>query len=90
MALSADDLSEIGALLGAPEADPQIVAELRRRFPKLSLTRCDASDMADETAFREYPLFDLYLVDGMEHCWKLTSDPARATGLVVVPHKLAA
>jgi hypothetical protein len=37
-----------------------------------------------ETPFREYARFDLHLVDGGSHCWRLTSDPAEATGLVVV------
>ncbi len=87
MGLSADELAGIDALLGAPDADAQAVAAIRQRFPRLSLTRCDPSDLADEMPFRGYERFDLYLVDGGGHCWRLTQKPAEATGLVVVARR---
>jgi hypothetical protein len=83
MGLSAEDIHEIGALLGAEDAGASTFATLRARFPKLSLTRVDPSDLGVETPFRQYKLFDLYLVDGSNHCWSLTNDPELATGLVV-------
>ncbi|MGO9547161.1 MAG: hypothetical protein ACLPPF_20500 [Rhodomicrobium sp.] len=83
MALTPSDITEIDALLGAPEADSGTLANLRARFPKLSLTRVDSSDMGVETPFRQYKLFDLYLVDGGGHCWSITNDPGHATGLVI-------
>lgn len=86
MGLSTSDLAQIEALLGAPGADARALAELRRHFPRLSLTRCDPRDGA-EPPFRELGRFDLYLVDGNDHCWRLTSDPERATGVVVTTHK---
>jgi len=87
MALSAGDLLEIDALLATPDADAGALETLRRRFPGLSLTRCEASDVDAERPFREYRRFNLYLVHAADHCWRLTSDPARATGLVVAPHR---
>jgi hypothetical protein len=90
MTLTADDLAGIDVLLAAPDAADAVLPELRRRFPNLSMTRCDASDVDAEQPFREYPRCSLYLVDGSYHCWQLTSDPARATGLVVVEHKVSA
>jgi hypothetical protein len=36
-----------------------------------------------ETPFRQYEGFDLYLVDGRNHCWSLTDRPENATGLAV-------
>lgn len=89
MALSPQDLAEIDTLLAAPDADGQALVQLRQRFPKLSLTRCDASDIDAETPFRSFPRFTLYLVDGADHCWRMTSDPERATGLVVAQNKPA-
>jgi hypothetical protein len=86
MALSVDEIKEIDALLEAPDADARVIAELRRRFPRLSLTRCDASDVDADRPFRIYARFNLYLVDGAAHCWQLTPDPERATGLVVAEH----
>ncbi len=83
MGLSPADIDEIGALLGAAEASTGTLAALRARFPKLSLTRVDASDPGMETPFRQYARFDLYLVNGSGHCWSLTGNPELATGLVV-------
>ena len=90
MALSADQLAEIETLLTAPNADAGAFADLRRRLPGISLTRCDASDMGVEPVFRQHGRFSLYLVDGADHCWRLTGDAARATGIVVVEHKVTA
>ncbi len=87
MALQADDLAQIEALLGSPDANAVALADLRSRLRGLSLTRCDASDMGVEPPFREFARFCIYLVDGGDHCWRLTADAERATGIVVVPRK---
>lgn len=84
--ISAEDLARIGDLLAAP-AGGNPLAGFRTDFPGLSLTRCDASDMSGEMPYREYPSFDLYLVDGSDHCWRLTADPAAATGIVVAARR---
>lgn len=84
--ISSDDLACIDGLLAAPPAGNPL-ADFRSRFPGLSLTRCDASDMGGEAPYREYPAFDLYLVDGSDHCWHLTGDPAAATGIVVAARR---
>lgn len=83
MALTSQDLAEIDGVLSEPDADARVLADLRQRFPALSLTRCDACDVDTEEPFRTYPRFDLYLVDGPAHCWQLTSDPEHATGLLL-------
>lgn len=89
MALNAEDLAIIEELLGAPDADAPAIAAIRQRFPKLSLTRCDPSDMDAETPFRQFARFDLHLVNGGGHCWRLTAAPEEATGLVVVRRSVA-
>jgi Family of unknown function (DUF6129) len=82
MALNADELTEIDKMLSAPDADGQVFAQLRQRFPHLSLTRCDASDVAEDP-YRTYSQFDLHLVDTADHCVQITGDPSAATGLVL-------
>ena len=89
MGLSAEELVVIDALLGGPDADAQAPARLRQTFPRLSITRCDPSDLGDETPFRQYERFDLYLVDGNSHCWRLTTDPEEATGLVIAARRVS-
>ena len=88
MGLNAEDLAGIDAVLGAPGAGAEAAASIRQRFPRLSVTRCDPSDLGGETPFREYERFDLYLVDGSSHCWQLTAKPEEATGLVIVQRAL--
>lgn len=90
MGLSLHELAQIDALLAAPDAGVNALADLRQRFPGLSLTRCDASDVDSDEPFRSYTRFNLYLVDGAAHCWQLTMDPERATGLVVADIKVCA
>lgn len=87
MALSESDLTQLEQLLASAEAAENPLAGFRQRFPGLSLTRCDASDMSGEEPFRAYPGFHLYLVDGREHCWRITGDPAAATGIVVAQRR---
>ncbi|SFK02541.1 hypothetical protein [Methylocapsa palsarum] len=81
MAVSGDELAAIGALL-AQSTEPNPVAQLRREFPGLSWTACDASDVTDEP-FQSFPLFDLHLLNSKDHCSQITSDPAQATGLIL-------
>ncbi len=92
MGLGIDELGAIDELLGAESAfssgrNAQTLAGFRRRFPRLSVTQCDASDVDIETPFRVYPGVSLLLVDASDHCARFTSDPARATGIVVARHK---
>jgi hypothetical protein len=82
MALGAEELMEIDRVLSAPDADARVFAELRRGFPHLSWTKCDASDLT-ETPFRSYSRFEIHLVDRTDHCPQITTDPTRASGIVL-------
>ncbi|BAM88300.1 hypothetical protein S58_22940 [Bradyrhizobium oligotrophicum S58] len=82
MALADQELNEIEQVLAGPDAGGFAYGELRRRFPHLVLTRCDASDVTEEP-FRSYPAFDLHLLDASDHCAGVTDDPAKATGLIL-------
>jgi hypothetical protein len=86
--ISPDDLAHIDSLLAAPPAGGNPLADFRSRFPGLSLTRCDASDMGSEAPYREFPSCNLYLVDGSDHCWRITGDPTAATGIVVASRRI--
>lgn len=89
MALAADELMEIDRALSAPDVDAGVFVELRRRFPHLSWTRCDATDMT-ETPFRSYSRFEIHLVDRTDHCLQITADPMRASGIVLAGRNVTA
>lgn len=82
MALDADELMEIDRVLSEPDVDARVFTELRHRFPHLSWTKCDLTDVA-ETPFRSYPRFEIHLVDRTDHCLQITADPTRASGIVL-------
>jgi len=88
MALGPDELLQIDEALSAPGVDAGVFAQLRSRFPHLSWTRCDASDVT-ESPFRTYSRFEVHLVDRSDHCVQITADPARATGIVLAERSVA-
>lgn len=87
MAITDRDLAEIETLLAGGAAGAVLSDVFRRRLPGLSLTRCAASDVDHDVPFRRYPGFDLHLVDRSDHCWRMTADPVRATGIVLAARK---
>jgi len=87
MALSTAQLAQLETLCATTDGGPQVVAEFRSQFPGMSLTRCEVSDMGADDPFRQFAEVDMYLVDGRDHCWHITSDPLLATGIVLAKHK---
>lgn len=86
--LSTENLDQIEAMLGAPDANPAVLQGFRERFPGVSMTRCDESDVDGEKPYKEFPRFTLYLVSAVNHCVTLTRDPSIATGIVVVENRV--
>ncbi len=87
MPFTAAEVAQLESLLALSDGGSQAALDFRSRFPGCSLTRCDASDMGTDQPFRRFAAFDLYLVDGRDHCWRLTDDPVTATGVVWARHK---
>jgi hypothetical protein len=86
MALSAEELTEIDRVLSGLSADAPVIAEMKRRFPKLSWTRCDASDVI-EAPYKSNTLYDIHLLNSSDHCSQITSDPEQATGIILAKRK---
>ncbi|HEY8262577.1 MAG TPA: hypothetical protein VIG55_15305 [Methylosinus sp.] len=87
MGIAPELFEAIDATLATASADSAVVAALRKIAPGIHAIRCDKTDIQDETPFRSYANCDLFLIDGREHCVKVTSDPTVATGLVVAPKR---
>ncbi|WOJ90992.1 hypothetical protein RZS28_06825 [Methylocapsa polymorpha] len=86
--LTTENLAQIEALLSGPDADPSVLQDFRQRFPGVSLTRCDPSDVDGERPYKEFARFNLFLVSAVNHCVTMTRDPAIATGIIVVQNKV--
>ena len=82
MALSESDLSEIEKVLTAGDPAAPVFAQLKQLFPRLSWTQCDATDVTEEP-FRTISRFDIHLLDAADHCAHITTDPERATGVIL-------
>lgn len=86
MGMNTEELAQIDAILagaGAPD-----IAALRKQFPHLSFSKCDASDVI-EAPFSSYPGCDLHLLNGKDHCVQITSEPAEATGIILALRRVA-
>lgn len=83
--IQAETLSAIAdAAAALPSLDDVGLESLRAGWPGLHLTLCSDNDVpARLPAVLERPGFNLYLVNGSEHCLTLTNDPEVAIGVVL-------
>ncbi len=83
MAISMDQVENLASVLVALPSDENPVPVVRAGFPELSVSRCSADDMRDETPFRRVGDYDVYLVDTSSHCWRIIDELAIATGVIL-------
>lgn len=81
--IAEERLDQITEVVRRAGLNAQTLGALREAFPDLHFTRCRDDDIGVEQPFRSADGFNLYLVDGREHCLVLTQDPANATGVVL-------
>lgn len=77
-----EQIADSAALLG--ELNEAALASLKQSWPDLRFTFCNDDDMPARLppALRRDG-FNLYLVNGSEHCLSLTDDPLQAIGVVL-------
>jgi hypothetical protein len=63
--------------------DDVVISSLRNAYPEVHFTYCMDDDIAAGNPVIEREKFNIYLVDGREHCLCLTNDYDAATGIVV-------
>lgn len=82
--IAVETLAAVADAVDGRSLDDALLAELRGRFPGLRLTLCGDDDVpARLPPALERPGFNLYLVNGSEHCLSLTNDPDVAIGVVL-------
>ncbi|WP_347988546.1 DUF6129 family protein [Methylomonas sp. AM2-LC] len=60
-----------------------LISTVRSEYPGIHFTYCMEDDIAEHEPLLKYPGFNLYLVDGREHCLCLTRNYEHATGVVI-------
>jgi hypothetical protein len=82
VAATLEQIADKAASFG--DLDEDVLAVLRKSWPDLRFTCCNDDDMpARLPAALTREKFNLYLINGSEHCLSLTDDASRAIGVVL-------
>lgn len=81
--ISPEQLQHIAEAVSARVLDETLVGDLRGEYPGIHFTYCMEDDIPNHQPILEFEGFNLYLVDGREHCLCLTRDYQHATGVVI-------
>lgn len=81
--ISQETLTEIAGKITTAGVDESMISSLRSGYPDLHFTYCSEDDISNSEPVLERERFNLYLVDGRDHCLCLTRDFETATGVVV-------
>ncbi|MBE0434452.1 MAG: hypothetical protein IBX56_01460 [Methylomicrobium sp.] len=73
----------IAATVENEGVDETVIGRLRADHPGIHFTWCLDDDIPNHEPVLERPGFNLYLVDGRDHCLCLTQDWTHASGFVV-------
>jgi hypothetical protein len=76
-------LQSIADRLSGEALNETVIASLRSEYPSIHFTYCMDDDISNQEPLLEHADFNLYLVDGREHCLCLTRNFEHATGIVV-------
>jgi hypothetical protein len=60
-----------------------LISTVRSEYPGIHFTYCMEDDIPEHEPLLKYSGFNLYLVDGREHCLCLTRNYEHATGVVI-------
>jgi uncharacterized protein DUF6129 len=83
MCISNEKMMEIqSTLIQFSEISTNPISILKECFPDLTFVRMSDDDM-DEAPYVSMEAYNLYLLDGRDHCVQLTQNPAHATAVVV-------
>jgi hypothetical protein len=81
--ITSEQINAITAKIESMGLSDDTVSELRQQYQPIHFTYCMDDDLPNNTPVFEHEDFNLYLIDGREHCLCLTNDFHVATGIVV-------
>ena len=81
--IAVEQLNAVAERIASAYLDDALVSELRTEFAPLHFTYCMDDDVCGFSPVVENPKFNLYLIDGREHCLTMTNNHEVATGIVV-------
>lgn len=81
--ITPEQLQNVAAAISDQVLNESVAAQLRAQYPGIHFTYCMEDDISNQEPILAYPGFNLYLVDGREHCLCLTRNYEHATGIVI-------
>jgi hypothetical protein len=81
--LNAATISLIAGEIESAGLSEQTLGLLRAGHPDIHFTYCMDDDVGVHEPYATRAGFNIYLVDGREHCMKFTTELGHATGLVL-------
>ena len=81
--ISQEAIDNINALVIDHGLDESAITSLRTLWPEIHFTYCSDDDVTTAKPILESQGFNIYLVDGRDHCLQFTTDLDVATGLVL-------
>lgn len=81
--INSEQLQRIASTIRSEALNESLVAALRSEYPGIHFTYCMEDDIPNHEPMLESQGFNLYLVDGREHCLCLTRNYEHATGIVI-------
>ena len=81
--ITAEQVNAIAAKIENSGVSETTVSELRQGYHPIHFTYCMDDDLPNNTPIIEHKDFNIYLIDGREHCLCLTNDYDVATGIVI-------
>lgn len=76
-------VSLIASQINTKGVDEAMISALRREYAPIHFTYCSDDDIPNNEPVLEQEKFNLYLINGHDHCLCLTNDFDYATGVVV-------
>jgi len=81
--ITPEQLQVIATRIAEQPLDETVIGALRSEYPGIHFTYCMEDDIPNHEPLLECSGFNLYLVDGREHCLCLTRNYEHASGIVI-------
>ncbi len=81
--ITSRQLNEIARWAETHGVDDATLSRLRQAYPGVHFTQCLDDDINNAEPALQGNRINLYLVDGRQHCLRLTDDLQNATGVVL-------
>ena len=81
--INPEQLQTVAARISIQPLNETLISQVRAEFQGIHFTYCMDDDIPNNEPVLSHPNFNLYLIDGREHCLCLTNNFDHATGIVI-------